>query len=103
MPPPPRPPPIGEVSPEEFKRTNKGLITVLSAVAEAGKDGITTRKLFEKIRMFGYGETMVEKAYRLGYIRRDPPEPPAWRKEFPAPRYNIITPKGKKLLAQLGY
>jgi hypothetical protein len=92
-------PPI-EVSPEEFARTNKGLITVLKAVASAGEDGITTRKLFKKIGMIGYGETLVERAYALGYIKRVPPAPPS-PDEFPKPRYNYITAKGKKLLAQL--
>jgi hypothetical protein len=94
-------PPTIEVSASEFARTNKGLITVLKAVAAAGDDGITTRKLYKKIGMIGYGGTLLERAYSLGYVRRVPAESPAWRKEFPEPRYNYITKKGKELLKQL--
>jgi hypothetical protein len=89
-----------EVSAVEFVRMNKGLITVLKAVAQAGDDGITTRKLLRKIGMIGYGLTLVERAYSLGYIKRIPPAPPS-KDEFPQPRYNIITSKGKRLLIQL--
>jgi hypothetical protein len=95
------PPPTIEIPVEEFARTNKGLITVLKAVAAAGEDGITTRKLYRKIGMFGYGDTLVDRAYSLGYIRRVPKDPPVSADKFPAPRYNFIASKGKKLLAQL--
>ena len=94
-------PPNIEISAEDFARTNKGLITVLKAVAQAGDDGITTRKLLKRIGMIGYGLTLVERAYSQGYIKRVPKDPPA-KDEFPKPRYNYITSKGKKLLAQLG-
>ena len=58
-----------EISAEEFARTNRGLITVLKAVAAADDEGITTRRLFKKIGMVCYGEILVERAYKLGYIR----------------------------------
>ena len=89
-----------EISASEFARTNKGLITVLKAVSAAGDDGITTRKLLRKIGMIGYGLQLLERAHALGYVRRIPKDAPS-PKEFPQPRYNYITAKGKKLLAQL--
>jgi hypothetical protein len=90
---------IIEISAEEFARTNRGLITVLKAIAESGKDGIPTRKLLNRIRMIGYGETLIKRAESLQYIRREMREPQSGRGFHPV--YNVLTHKGKMLLAQL--
>ena len=92
------PPPPIEISAEEFARTNRGLITVLKAVAQAGNDGISTRKLLYNIRMTGYGQTLIGRAQAQGYIKRVPKPPEkkgAWL------TINYLTPKGKRLLEQL--
>ena len=88
-----------EISAEEFARTNRGLITVLKAVAGSGKEGIPTRKLLNKIKMIGYGETLIKRAESLQYIRREKREPK--NGVGFASIYNILTPKGKKLLTKL--
>lgn len=88
-----------EISAEEFARANKGLITVLKAVQQAGSsDGIPTRKLLHKIHMIGYGQTLIDRAEKLGYIIREEREPEgkgAWLV------VNKLSPKGKALLRKL--
>jgi hypothetical protein len=87
-----------EVSAADFARMNKGLITVLKAVRAAGKGGISTRKLYNKIGMIGHGAKLVDRAEREGYIRREWREPEgkgAWL------RVNYITPRGKDLLRKI--
>jgi hypothetical protein len=88
-----------EIPAEEFARTNRGLITVLKAVAESGDDGIPTRKLLRKIGMIGYGEALIKRAESLQYLKREKREP-ANGVGFHSV-YNMLTPKGKKLLTQL--
>jgi hypothetical protein len=88
-----------EISAAEFARFNKGLITVLKAVQSAGADGISTRRLLYKIKMTGYGQTLINRAEKQGYIRREKRKPDSGR-GFP-PVYNILSAKGKKLLTQL--
>lgn len=70
---------IIEVSAEEFARTNKGLVTVLKTITESGDDDVSTRKLLHKIRMIGYGETLIKRAESLQYIRREKREPESGR------------------------
>jgi hypothetical protein len=90
-----------EISAEEFARSNKALLTLLKAVAKAGKDGISTRALYAQIKMTGYGDKLVNIAERDGYIVR------VRRKQKidgkgPWYVFNILTKKGQRLLAQLG-
>ena len=87
-----------EISAEEFARTNKGLITVLKAVAQAGDNGISTRKLLYKIHMTGYGQTLIHRAKTQGYIKRVPNPP---EKKGGWLTINYLTPKGKRLLGLL--
>jgi hypothetical protein len=88
-----------EVSATDFARMNKGLITVLKAIQKYGDEGISTRKLlYDKVKMIGYGEKLINRAEKLGYVKRDKVPPKgkgAWLK------INRLTPKGKKLLSQL--
>jgi hypothetical protein len=89
-----------EVSASEFARTNKALLTLLKAVAAADdrKLGISTRALYAQIRMTGYGDALVDRAEREGYISRK-----KMQIDDKGPWYvfNILTKKGAKLLAQL--
>lgn len=96
----PPPSPSIEISVSDFARTHKGLITLLKAVAKAGPDGITTRKLYTKIKMTGHGDKLVDEAERKGYIVREERKPKTGVGFYPV--YNIITPEGKALLKKLG-
>jgi hypothetical protein len=79
---------------------NKGLITVLNAVAKSGDDGISTRKLlYDEIKMIGYGQTLIKRAEKEGYISRPKVRRPGYKGAHLV--MNRLTPKGKKLLSQL--
>jgi hypothetical protein len=81
-----------------FKRGNAGLAHLLLIVYRAGEDGISTVKLLEELGSIDYGQTLVRRAKKQGYIKRIIGE--SEHGHF-APVYNIITPKGKRLLEQL--
>lgn len=81
-----------------FKHGNAGLAHLLLIVQAAGSEGISTVKLLEELGSIGYGQTLIRRAKRLGYIKRTTGE--SEHGHFP-PVYNIITKKGKKLLAQM--
>ncbi len=87
-----------EVSPEEFKRANRGLVKLISTINRAGKDGISTRRLLQEIG--ANEESHIYRAEREGYIIRKEREPESGRGFKPV--YNIITPKGRDLLEELG-
>jgi hypothetical protein len=88
-----------EVSAAEFARMNKGLITVLKAVQKAGDEGISTRRLlYDEIKMIGYGQSLVKRAEREGYIMRKETQSGHKGAHFVM---NYLTPKGKQLLSQL--
>lgn len=90
-----------EVSPSEFARANKGLITLLKAVQKAGDEGTSTRKLlYDEIKMIGYGQTLIKRAEKEGYIKRKEVKKPVGQKGAHLVM-NYLTPKGKKLLSQL--
>jgi hypothetical protein len=87
-----------EVSAADFVRMNKGLIHLLQVIKAAGKEGISTRKLYDKIGMIGHGDKLVDRAEREGYIKRvkkPPIKKGAWLV------VNLLTPRGKQLLAKL--
>lgn len=87
-----------EISAEEFARTNRGLITLLSALQRIGGQA-STRKLLAEMKMIGYGEILIKRAEKLGYIKREKRKPDSGRGFHPV--YNILSPKGRKLLSQL--
>jgi hypothetical protein len=58
-----------------------------------------TRKLLAEVKMIGYGEEHIKRAERMGCIRREEREPDSGRGFHPV--YNILKPKGRKLLSQL--
>jgi hypothetical protein len=89
-----------EVSAAEFARMNKGLITVLKAIQKAGNEGIPTRRLlYDEIKMIGYGQTLIKRAEKEGYISRPKVRRPGFKGAHL--RMNRLTPKGKRLLIQL--
>ncbi len=91
-----------EVSAADFGHMNKGLITVLKAVQKAGSEGISTRKLlYDEIKMIGYGQTLVKRAEREGYIKRKEVVQSGHKGAHLV--INCLTPKGKKLLSQLNH
>lgn len=87
-----------EISAAEFSRTNKGLITLLSALQRLGGQA-STRKLLHEVKMIGYGETLIKRAEKLGYIKREKRKPGSGRGFHPI--YNILTRKGLALLEKL--
>jgi DNA-binding MarR family transcriptional regulator len=80
-----------------FKRGNYSLLRLLVIVNAAGPNGITTRKLLDKIRSHDtYTQRVLDRAQNQGLIERVKGEPPALGQFSPV--YNIITERGKKLL-----
>lgn len=81
-----------------FKHGNTGLAHLLLIVQAAGKEGIFTNDLLDEFGSVDYGQTLIRRAQRQGYIKRVTGE--SEHGNF-SPVYNIITKKGKQLLAQL--
>jgi hypothetical protein len=80
-----------------FQRGNIGLARLLFALYHAGEEGITTNKLLQQLGSTNHAQAFIKRAEKEGLIKRileDPPIPD----EFPRPRYNIITERGKQLL-----
>jgi predicted HTH transcriptional regulator len=61
-----------KVSPSNFLgKDNAGLVRLLKTIQEAGKDGISTRKLCEQaFKTRNYGMRVINRAYENGYINR---------------------------------
>jgi len=93
-------PPTIEISASEFARSNKALLTLLRAVHDAGKQGVSTRALYKQIRMTGYGDSLVRIAEKEGYIYREKRQ---IDDKGPWYKFNILTKKGQRLLTQLGH
>jgi hypothetical protein len=81
-----------------LKRGNIGLIRLLLAVRDAGPDGIATYKLLYQLGSTNHAKAFITRAEKAGYIKRK--QGPSEHGHFP-PVYNIITPKGRRLLEQL--
>lgn len=86
------------VSPEEFMRANRALVKLVRTVNRAGKNGISTRRLLQEIG--ANEESHIHRAQKEGYIIREEREPESGRGFKPV--YNIITPKGRDFLEELG-
>lgn len=80
-----------------FQRGNIGLARLLFVLYKAGPEGITTNKLLQQLGSTNHAQAFIKRAEKEGLIKRIPEEPPA-PDEFPPPRYNIITERGKLLL-----
>ena len=62
-----------KVSSSDFLRKDNaaGLVRLLKIIQEAGKEGISTRKLCERVfKTRNYGMCVINKAYDDGYIKR---------------------------------
>ena len=70
-----------------------GLVRLLKIVQEAGKDGISTKKLCEQaFKTQNYGMRLINRAYQDGYILRFGKGKHAHKK------VNYLSDKGKELL-----
>ena len=78
------------------KKDNAGLVRVLKIIQEAGKDGISTRKLCEQaFKTRNYGMRVINRAYDDGYIKRFGKNKRGHKK------VNYLSDKGNELLDQL--
>jgi hypothetical protein len=88
-----------DVSAKEFAQGHKGLMHLLRTIEKEGGE-ISTRKLLEAMNNWGYhGQHMIRIAEKEGFIEREVGVEPG-PGQFD-PMYNILTSKGKKLLAHL--
>jgi DNA-binding MarR family transcriptional regulator len=92
------PPTRIEASIEEFARMNQGLIHLLQAIDSSPDGSISTVKLLRKLRSTGYGQHIIRRALKEGYIARKE-RPPKGKGNYLVIYY--LTLKGKKLLAKL--
>jgi hypothetical protein len=88
-----------DVSAKEFAQGHKGLMHLLRTIEKEGGE-ISTRKLLEAMNNWGYhGQHMIRIAEKEGFIEGEVGVEPG-PGQFD-PMYNILTSKGKKLLAHL--
>ena len=88
-----------DVSAKEFAQGHKGLMHLLRTIEKEGGE-ISTRKLLEAMNNWGYhGQHMIRIAEKEGFIEREVGVEPG-PGQFD-PMYNVLTSKGKKLLAHL--
>jgi hypothetical protein len=87
------------VSPSDLLRKyNAGLIRLLRIIEEAGKDGISTKKLCEQaFKTRNYGMRVINRAYDEGYIKRFGKN----KRGGGHKKVNYLSDKGKELLSQL--
>ena len=83
-----------------FKRGNYSLLRLLTLLSAAGPKGMPTSELLDKIGSRStYTQNVIIRAYKQELIERKLGEKPG-PGQF-SPKYNIITTKGKRLLAKL--
>ena len=92
------PPTKMEVSIEEFARTNQGLIRLLQAIDSSPGSSISTVKLLRKLKSTGYGQHIIRRAVREGYMAKKEQRPEGRGNYLVV---NYLTPKGKALLKKL--
>jgi|SRR6266508_2855432 DNA-binding MarR family transcriptional regulator len=87
-----------EVSIEDFARMNQGLVHLLQAIDSSPGGSIPTVKLLRKLKSTGYGQHIIRRAVKDGYIARKE-HPPKGSGNYLV--INYLTPKGKTLLRKL--
>jgi hypothetical protein len=87
-----------EVSIKDFARMNQGLIHLLQAIDSSPGGSIPTVKLLAKLKSTGYGQHIIRRAVREGYMARKE-QPPEGKGNYLV--INYLTPKGKALLRKL--
>jgi hypothetical protein len=87
-----------KISSSDFLRKDNaaGLVRLLKNIQEAGKDGISTRKLCERAyKTRNYGMCVINKAYDAGYIKR------FGKNKHSHNKVNYLSDIGKELLSEL--
>ena len=87
-----------EVSAADFTKVNKGLNHLLQAIDGNPGGSISTVKLLTKLKSTGYGQHIIRRAVREGYIARKEQRPQGKGNYLVV---NDLTPKGKVLLSKL--
>lgn len=87
-----------EVSIKDFVRINQGLIHLLQAIDSSPQGSIPTVKLLVKLGSTGYGQHIIRRAVREGYVMRKE-KPPKGKGNYMV--MNSLTTKGKTLLNNL--
>jgi hypothetical protein len=87
-----------EVSGADLARINKGLIHLLQAIDGNSGGSISTVKLLTKLKSTGYGQHIIRRAVREGYVARKERRPQGKGNYLVV---NYLTPKGKALLSKL--
>jgi len=83
---------------DEFVKMNQGLIHLLQAIDSSPGGSISTVKLLKKLKSTGYGQHIIRRAVKEGYITRKE-HPPEDKGNYL--KVNYLTPKGKALLKKL--
>ncbi len=78
------------------KRGDMGLLRLLIAVNQAGREGIATYDLLHQLGSTHHAKAFIARAVREGLIERKEGEP-SGPGQF-KPKFNVITPKGRELL-----
>jgi hypothetical protein len=87
-----------EVSVADLAKINKGLIHLLQAIDDNPGGSISTVKLLTKLKSTGYGQHIIRRAVREGYVVRKERRPQGKGNYLVV---NDLTPKGKALLNKL--
>jgi hypothetical protein len=87
-----------EVSTSDFASMNQGLIHLLQAIDRSPSGSISTVKLLKKLKSTGYGQHIIRRAVKEGYIARKEQVPQGKGNYL---KVNYLTPKGKVLLKKL--
>jgi DNA-binding MarR family transcriptional regulator len=78
--------------------TNQGLVHLLQAIDSSPGGSIPTVQLLRKLKSTGYGQHIIRRAIREGYVERKE-QPPKGKGNYLVIYY--LTPKGKALLTKL--
>jgi hypothetical protein len=87
-----------EVSTSDFANMNQGLIHLLQAIDSSPGGSISTFKLLKKLKSTGYGQHIIRRAVKEGYIARKE-QPPEGKGNYLL--LNYLTPRGKALLKKI--
>jgi hypothetical protein len=87
-----------EVSTSDFASMNQGLIHLLQAIDSSPSGSISTVKLLKKLKSTGYGQHIIRRAVKEGYIARKEQVPQGKGNYL---KVNYLTPSGKVLLRKL--
>jgi hypothetical protein len=87
-----------EVSTSDFASMNQGLIHLLQAIDSSPTGSISTVKLLKKLKSTGYGQHIIRRAVKEGYIARKEQVPQGKGNYL---KVNYLTPSGKVLLRKL--